>query len=70
MGDLWIKLADAEESGLAKRVQSAKSFWTEHTKALAPLKVGDHVLIQNQTGNHPKRWDKRGVVMKEECHDQ
>jgi hypothetical protein len=30
----------------------------------------DSVFIQNQTGNHPKRWDKRGVIMKCEGYDQ
>ena len=44
--------------------------WSEHTKPLQPLRVGDHVLIQNQTGNHPKRWDKRGVVASCEGFDQ
>ena len=32
-------------------------------KELQPLEVGDQVLIQNQLGNNPKRWDKRGVVV-------
>ena len=27
-------------------------------------------MVQNQTGNHPNRWDRRGMVMKEEGHDQ
>ena len=39
-------------------------------KPLLPLRVGDHVLIQNQTGNHPKRWDKRGVIASCEGFDQ
>ena len=26
--------------------------------------------MQNQTGNHPNRWDKRGVVLKVEGNDQ
>jgi len=25
--------------------------------------VGDHVRIQNQVGNYPKKWDKTGVVI-------
>ena len=37
--------------------------WKEHTRFLPPLSVGDHVRIQNQMGNHPKRWDKTGVVI-------
>ena len=36
-----------------------------NTKAhtLQPLKVGDHVHVQNQYGNHPSRWDKTGVIV-------
>jgi hypothetical protein len=37
---------------------------------LPPLKVGDTVMIQNQSGNHPLRWDKRGTIMKAEGFDQ
>ena len=29
-----------------------------------------HLLVKNQMGNHPKRWNKRGVVMNEDGHDQ
>ena len=25
--------------------------------------MGDHVFVQNQIGNHPRRWDKRGQVV-------
>ena len=34
------------------------------TKELPPLEIGDHVMLQNQLGNKPKRWDKRGLVVK------
>ena len=37
--------------------------WTEHTRRLPPLIVGDHVRIQNQTGTHPTKWDKTGLVI-------
>ena len=70
MGDMWIKLADAREEALSKRGTASKNFWSEHTKVLVPLKVGDHVIVQNQTGNHPTRWDKRGVIIKVEGNDQ
>ena len=33
------------------------------TKELPPLKIGDHVMLPNQLGNKPKRWDKREVVV-------
>ena len=33
------------------------------TKELQPLQIGAHVMIQNQLGNKPKQWDKRGFVI-------
>ena len=47
MGDLWLKLAAKRETALARRVRTSKNFWSEHTRALAPLQVGDNVLMQN-----------------------
>ena len=44
--------------------------WSEHTKRLHPLHVGDHVRIQNQIGNFPKRWDKTGTVIEVRQFDQ
>ena len=38
-------------------------WWTEHTKRLPLLRVGNHVRIQNQTGPHPTKWDKTDVVI-------
>ena len=37
--------------------------WSEHTKQLPPLRVGDFVRIQNQIWHHPKKWDKTGTVI-------
>ena len=37
--------------------------WSEHTKQLPPLIVGNTVRIQNQTGQFPKKWDKTGRVV-------
>ena len=48
----------------------AAEHWTEHTKRLPPLKVGDFVLIQNQTGPHPLKWDKTGTVIEVWQFDQ
>ena len=44
--------------------------WTEHTRKLPPLRVGDTVRIQNQVGPHPKKWDKTGRVIEVMQHDQ
>ena len=37
---------------------------SEHTRNLPPLKVGDHVRIQNQTSNHLNKWNRTGRVVK------
>ena len=57
----------AEEGG---RVQGLCSR-TAHAKELLPLLVGDDVMIQNQRGNSPGRWDNRGVVAasQDDCAD-
>ena len=41
-----------------------------HTKKMPPLKVGNRVRIQNQTGNAPRRWDKSGQVVEVRQNDQ
>ena len=37
---------------------------------LPPLVVGDCVRIQNQTGPHPTKWDKTGIVVEVRQFDQ
>ena len=44
--------------------------WSEHTKQLRPLVVGDTVRIQNQVGPHPSKWDKTGRVIEVRQFDQ
>ncbi len=53
----------AREDALRKRHICMMDTWSEHTRRLPPLRVGDHVRMQNQTGPHPTRWDKTGTVI-------
>ena len=53
----------------ARNVRNAERL-TEHTVRLQPLKVGDRVFIQNQTGNHPLRWDRTGLVIEVKQFEQ
>ena len=55
-------LATREEA-LKNRHMKAAERWSEHTKRLPSLAVGNHVRIQNQTGLYPTKWDKTGVVI-------
>ncbi len=48
---------------MASRGDTELEKWSEHTRALPQLKVGDHVRIQNQTGPFPCRWDKTGTIV-------
>jgi hypothetical protein len=70
IGDMWMNLVDTRETAQARRAEHSEKEWPGHTMALAPLKVGDTVMLQNQSGNHPLRWDKRGTVLKCEGFDQ
>ena len=54
----WAAIADARETALAKRVVKSCA----PGKELVPLRIGDCVQIQNQTGNHPNKWFNTGIV--------
>ena len=53
-----------------KRHVRARERRTLHTKVLPKLQVGDHVLIQNQTGNHARKWDRTGRIVEAKDFDQ
>ena len=66
----WIETSRAREEAMrARNVRNAERP-TEHTVRLQPLKVGDRVFIQNQTGNLPLRWDRTGLVIEVKQFDQ
>ncbi len=60
---VWSESLDLREQALRHRHIRHQDTWSEHTRTLTPLKVGDRVRIQNQTGPHPKKWDRTGVVI-------
>ena len=66
----WERMLDAREEALRERRDRAGERWNEHTKRLPPLKVGDNVRLQNQTGPHPNKWDRTGCVVEVRQHDQ
>ena len=61
--ETWREITSHRELALAKRHCRAHERWSEHTKALPPPKVGDHVYLQNLVGNNPTRWERTGVVI-------
>ena len=56
----WIDTLNRREEALRNRHMRVAERWTQHTKQLPPLCVGDHVRVQNQIGPHPLKWDKTG----------
>jgi hypothetical protein len=64
MGDMWTNLVDARKPAQTRRAKHSLKKWSETTRALTPLKDGDTVLLQNQSGNHPLCWDKMGTIVK------
>lgn len=66
----WRQTLSAREEALRNRHMRAAERLSEHTKRLPPLVIGDHVRIQNQTGPHPTKWDKTGLVIEVRQFDQ
>ena len=50
--DTWRETLASHEEALRNRQMKSHERWSEHTKQLPPLRVGDFVRIQNQIGNH------------------
>ena len=69
-GDDWKRSMAARELAVASRHERCHDRLSEHTKQLPPLDVGDHVAVQNQHGNSPLKWDKRGVIVSVEPFDK
>ena len=59
----WHDMWDAQEVALRHRL--GKNIEKMEAKAhdLRPLELQDHVRVQNQQGNLPKRWERTGVVV-------
>ena len=63
-------LREDREKALAKRAVSNMEKLNRNCRILPKLAVGDSVLVQNQVGNHPSKWDITGIVVEVKEHDQ
>ena len=66
----WRLTMEQRELALARRHTRQEKLLTEHTRKLPALKPGDVVMVQNQTGRHPLKWDKSGMVIEASPYDQ
>ncbi len=53
--DYWDRLLDDRERTMADRGSKEHAKWSEHSRPLTPLLVGDKVRVQNQSGLFPRR---------------
>ena len=49
--------------GTKTRHMRLQEKWSERTKSLSPLHVGDRVRIHNRIGPNPNKWDRTGTVI-------
>ena len=66
----WRKAWKLKEDALRTRYAKSIENLSEHSQPLTPLRHGDHVMIQNQYGHYPKKWDKSGVIVETKDNDQ
>lgn len=65
----WKEAWRSKEEALRQRYHRSTEALKLHTRELKPLIVGERCYIQNQTGNHPTRWDQTGTVVEVLGHD-
>ena len=66
----WHVTQEQRERMLARSRLRDGERWDKGTKPLEDIPEGSLVLIQNQTGNNPKRWDKTGTVIEKKKNSQ
>ena len=65
MSESWVECKEAREVGMRHRYRRGAEKWSEHTRNLPDLELGQHVMVQNQRspGNQAKKWDRTGIVV-------
>ena len=60
---MWRKAWKLKEEALRTRFVKNSESLNQRARDLRPLYVGSRCLLQNQSGTHPRKWDRSGVVM-------
>ena len=66
----WRDLWKSKEEALRQQYDKTLLTLNTHSRPLQPLKIGDRVFVQNQTGSTPRKWDRSGAVMEAKPNDQ
>ena len=67
---MWREAWKAKEIALRTRFIKSVEHLNAHSRPLPPLSLGDRVFIQNQTGVHPTKWDRSGIIVESRKCDQ
>ena len=66
----WRNAWEQKELALRQRYRGCQERLSEHSKSLPQLEEGDRVLIQNQRGSKPTKWDRTGTIVEVRNFDQ
>ena len=66
----WVVTQEYRERTLAMKREMDDKRWSHNTRDLDALPIGTPVSIQNQTGNHPNKWDKTGIILENQPHSK
>ena len=66
----WRDVLQLRENAPRTRHTRFSERLSEHSRLLPPLVAGDEVSMQNQTGPHPTKWDRNGIVIEVRQFDQ
>ena len=67
---IWRKAWACKEDALRTRFAKSVEKSNENAHTLSNLEIGERVFLQNQSGKHPNKWDRSGVVIVSLGHDQ
>ena len=67
---IWREAWACKENALRTRFAKSVEKLNDHARTLPNLKIGERVFLQNQSGRHPNKWDRSGVVLENLGHDQ
>ena len=59
----WRDAWKLKEEALRTRFTRTTEKLNENARLIPPLQIGDRCLVQNQYGQHPKKWDKSGKIV-------
>ena len=67
----WRQAASTRAAAYSKRIMEKASYLTQNSRPLAPLHVGQHVLIQDQNKSSAthKQWTRTGIIIDVGSHD-